>query len=194
MFLVVGLGNPGAGYAHNRHNIGFMAADTIVRRHSFGPWRKKFQGNLAEGQIGLEKLCILKPATFMNLSGQAVAEAARFYKLPPEQVIVLHDELDLISGKVRVKRGGGAGGHNGIKSIDQHLGNATLRVRFGIGHPGHKDLVTAHVLGDFAKTDQVWLDSLLNVVADEFPLLLDGKDNDFMTRVARQTQDKAEGK
>ncbi len=195
MFLVVGLGNPGSGYARNRHNIGFMAADTLVRRHSFGPWRSKFQGEVSEGSLNGEKLCVLKPATFMNLSGQAVAAAARFYKITPEQVIILHDELDLIFGKVRVKRGGGSGGHNGIKSIDQNLGKETLRVRLGIGHPGHKDLVTDYVLGDFAKAERDELDLLLDTVADEFPLLLDNKDNEFMTRVAQKTRkdDKTNG-
>lgn len=195
MFLVVGLGNPGSGYARNRHNIGFMAADTLVRRHSFGPWRAKFQGEVSEGSLNGEKLCVLKPATFMNLSGQAVAAAARFYKVTPEQIIILHDELDLIFGKVRVKRGGGSGGHNGIKSIDQHCGKDTLRVRLGIGHPGHKDLVTDYVLGDFGKAERDDLELLLDTVADEFPLLLNDKDNEFMTRVAQKTRkdDKTNG-
>ncbi len=185
MWLLVGLGNPGGSYARNRHNIGFMAADEIVRRHCFSPWRAKFHGLLAEGSIAGEKCLLLKPDTFMNLSGQAVAAAARFHKIGNDHVLVLHDELDLPPGKVRVKTGGGAGGHNGLKSIDAHLGNDYRRVRLGIGHPGDKTLVTPWVLGDFAKADQDWLVPLLDGVADNLSLLLEGNDNGFMTRLAQ---------
>ena len=139
MWLIVGLGNPGGSYARNRHNIGFMAADEIVRRHCFSPWRSKYQGQIAEGTIAGEKVLVLKPETYMNLSGQSVAAAARFHKIPNGNVIALHDEIDLPPGKVRVKKGGGAAGHNGLKSIDAHLGNDYWRVRLGIGHPGDKD-------------------------------------------------------
>ncbi len=192
MMLVVGLGNPGGKYAGNRHNIGFMAVEALARRHGLGPFRRKFQAQVADGQIGPWKVLLLMPETFMNLSGQAVGEAARFHKIPPEHVIVMHDELDLPPGKVRVKRGGGAGGHNGLRSIDQHLGNDYWRVRLGIGHPGHKDRVTSHVLGDFAKADQTWLDPLLNAVAGEAPLMLQGIDagepGAFMSKVAAATR------
>lgn len=184
MRLVVGLGNPGAGYARNRHNIGFMAADELVRRHSFGPWRSKFQGDVADGSIGGEKVLILKPQTYMNLSGQSVAAAARFHKIAVADIVVLHDELDLMPGRVRVKRGGGAGGHNGLKSIDSHLGPDYLRVRLGIGHPGNKDLVTGYVLHDFAKADEAWLDPLLDALAQTMPALLAGDEAGFMNRVA----------
>ncbi|MBF0373395.1 MAG: aminoacyl-tRNA hydrolase [Alphaproteobacteria bacterium] len=188
MRLVVGLGNPGAGYAGNRHNIGFMAVDTLVRRHGFGPWRAKFQGRLADGVIAGGKVLALEPETWMNLSGQSVAAAMRFHKIAPEDVIVLHDELDLPPGRVRVKKGGGAGGHNGLKSIDAHIGREYWRVRLGIGHPGDKDLVSGYVLHDFAKADDAWLGPLLDAVADAFPFLLDGQDNGFMNRVATLTQ------
>ena len=184
MLLLVGLGNPGPRYADNRHNIGFMALDEIVRRHGFGPWRRRFQGQIAEGRIGGERLLALKPETFMNESGRAVGEAARFYKIAPEDVIVLYDEIDLAPGKLRVKRGGGAGGHNGIRSIDAHLGKDYWRVRLGVGHPGHKDRVHGHVLRDFAKADRDWLQALLDAVARELPRLIAGDDGGFMSRVA----------
>lgn len=185
MFLVVGLGNPGSGYAGNRHNIGFMAADEIVRRHSFGPWRRKFQGQVAEGDIDGIKVMVLKPETFMNLSGQSVGEVLRFYKIPIEDVIVLHDELDLPPGKLRVKRAGGHGGHNGLRSIDAHCGKNYRRVRLGIGHPGDKALVHGHVLGDFSKSEQnSWLTALLDGVAQELPRLIKGDDSAFMSKVA----------
>jgi PTH1 family peptidyl-tRNA hydrolase len=188
MILVAGLGNPGAEYARNRHNVGYMAADAIVRRHLFGPWRSKFQGSLAEGAIGGRKVFLLKPATFMNLSGQSVGEAARFLKIPVTDLIVLHDELDLEPGRLRVKRGGGAGGHNGLKSIDSHLGQDYRRVRIGIGHPGHRDRVTGYVLHDFAKAEETsWLGPMLDGIADAFPLLVAGQDNDFMNRVVTLT-------
>jgi len=187
MLLVVGLGNPGSEYARNRHNIGFMAADSLVRRHSFSPWKSKFQGELADGTIGGEKIVVLKPHTFMNLSGQSVAAASRFLKVPVADIVVLHDELDLAPGRVKVKRGGGAGGHNGIKSIDAHLGPDFRRVRLGIGHPGDRDRVTGWVLHDFAKADQAWLEPLLDAVADGFPLLAAGDDAGFMNKVATLT-------
>jgi PTH1 family peptidyl-tRNA hydrolase len=185
MRLLVGLGNPGESYARNRHNIGYLAADHIVRRHSFSGWRSRFQGRLAEGTVAGEKVLVLKPETFMNLSGQAVAAVARFLKILPADIVVVHDELDLRPGKVRVKRGGGAGGHNGLKSIDAHIGSEYLRVRLGIGHPGDKDLVTPWVLSDFAKTDETWLAPLLDAVAVQLPVLLAGDENAFMTRLAQ---------
>ncbi|OJX68654.1 aminoacyl-tRNA hydrolase [Magnetospirillum sp. 64-120] len=183
MILVVGLGNPGPEYSQNRHNIGFMAADEIVRRHSFGPWRSKFQGDYAEGTIDGTKVLVLKPMTYMNLSGQSVAQLAKFLKIPVEDVIVVHDELDVAPGRVKVKRGGGAGGHNGLKSIDSHLGANYRRVRLGIGHPGDKDRVAGYVLHDFAKSE-TWLAPLIDAVAQAFPKLLAGDDAGFMNRVA----------
>ena len=185
MRLVVGLGNPGAKYARNRHNVGFMAADVVAIRYHFPAYRAKFKGELAEGEIAGERVLLLKPQTFMNESGLSVAEAARFLKIAPEQVIVMHDELDLAPGKLRVKKGGGAAGHNGLRSIDAHLGNDYWRVRIGIGHPGHKELVLGAVLGDFAKADTGWLVPLLDAIADELPLLLKGDDGAYMSRVAR---------
>ncbi len=185
MYLVVGLGNPGEKYARNRHNIGFMAADEIVRRHSFSAYRAKFQGEIAEGKIGTEKVLVLKPQTFMNESGRAVKEAITFYKIAPEDIIVLHDELDLAPGKLRVKRGGGHAGHNGLRSIHAHVGEGYARVRLGIGHPGSKDRVTGHVLKDFAKADQDWMIPQLDAVADNIDLIFAGRDSDFMTRVAQ---------
>jgi len=185
MYLVVGLGNPGEKYARNRHNIGFMAADEIVRRHSFSAYRAKFQGEIAEGKIGTEKVLVLKPQTFMNESGRSVKEVITFYKIAPEDIIVLHDELDLAPGKLRVKRGGGHAGHNGLRSIHAHVGEGYARVRLGIGHPGSKDRVTGHVLKDFAKADQDWMIPQLDAVADNIDLIFAGRDSDFMTRVAQ---------
>jgi peptidyl-tRNA hydrolase, PTH1 family len=182
--LLVGLGNPGPTYAKHRHNVGFMAVDEIVRRHGFGPWRARFEGYASDGQIGTTKVVVLKPLTYMNDSGQAVQAAARFFKLEPEQVIVFYDELDLLPGKVRVKRGGGSGGHNGIRSIDAHLGPDYWRVRIGIGHPGHKDLVSGYVLHDFAKADAAWLGPVLDAIAVEAPRLISGDEGGFMSRVA----------
>lgn len=183
MLLLAGLGNPGAKYANNRHNVGFMAVDAIARRHSFSPWSRKFQAEIAEGRLGGEKVLLLKPQTFMNLSGQAVGEALRFYKLDPSAVTVLYDEIDLAPGKIRVKIGGGAGGHNGIRSIDQHIGQNYRRVRIGVGHPGAKEMVHGHVLGDFSKADREWLDVLLDSIASAADLLAKGDDNRFMNRV-----------
>jgi len=185
MWLIVGLGNPGGSYARNRHNIGYMAADEIVRRHCFSSWRSKYQGQVSEGSIAGEKVLVLKPETYMNLSGQSVAAAARFHKIANANVIVLHDELDLPPAKVRVKKGGGAGGHNGLKSIDAHLGNDYWRVRLGIGHPGDKALVTHWVLGDFTKADQDWIEPLFDALAKELPLLFQGNENGFMTKLAQ---------
>ncbi len=184
MLLVVGLGNPGGEYAGNRHNIGFMALDTIVQRHSFGSYRKKFQGEIAEGRVAGRKVLALKPQTYMNESGRSVLAAATFYKIPPADILVLHDELDLAAGKVRVKRGGGHAGHNGLRSIHSHIGQDYGRLRLGIGHPGDKDRVTGHVLKDFAKADQAWLDTLLDAVADNFELMAGGDDGAFMSKVA----------
>lgn len=184
MLLVVGLGNPGSSHAGQRHNIGFMAADAIVRRHSFVPWRAKFQGQISEGQIAGMRVLVLKPETYMNLSGDSVGAAARFYKIAPKDVIVLHDELDLAPAKLRVKTGGGHGGHNGLRSIADHLGADFRRVRLGIGHPGDKDRVTGHVLSDFAKAEQEWLEPFLTALADFFPLLVKGDDAGFMNKVA----------
>jgi PTH1 family peptidyl-tRNA hydrolase len=184
MLLLVGLGNPGPRHARNRHNIGFMALDEIVRRHGFGPWRVRFQGLLAEGRIGDEKLLALKPETYMNESGRSVGEAVRFYKLDLPRVFVFHDEIDLRPGRIRVKRGGGAGGHNGLRSLDSHIGRDYWRVRLGVGHPGDKDLVHGYVLQDFAKAETTWRDKLIDAVAAELPLLLEGDDGAFMSRVA----------
>ncbi len=184
MLLLVGLGNPGPRHAHHRHNIGFMAVDEIVYRHSFSSWRRRFQGLVAEGQIEGEKILALKPDTYMNESGQAVGEAARFYKLEPEQIFVFHDEIDLRPGKLKVKRGGSDAGHNGLRSITAHIGADYTRIRLGVGHPGHKDLVHRHVLHDFAKEDRAWLDKFLDATAREAPLLLAGDLGGFMSRVA----------
>ena len=184
MLLLVGLGNPGSGYAKNRHNIGFMAVDEIVRRHSFAPFRAKFQGELTEGKIETEKVLVLKPTTYMNESGRSVKEVTTFYKIAPEDIIVLQDELDLAPGKLRVKRGGGHAGHNGLRSLHAHIGENYARVRLGIGHPGTKDKVVGHVLKDFAKSDQEWIDKLLPAMADNVRVLMDGDDPGFMTKVA----------
>jgi PTH1 family peptidyl-tRNA hydrolase len=187
MILFVGLGNPGGKYAANRHNIGFMAMDRIASDHGFGPWKSKFQGEITEGTIGGEKVLLLKPQTFMNLSGQSVGEAMRFYKLSPADVTVFHDELDLAPGKLRCKTGGGHAGHNGLRSIHQHIGPDYHRVRLGIGHPGHKDKVAPYVLSDFAKADQGWLDDLLRGIGDGAPDLAAGDTGKFMNAVALRT-------
>jgi peptidyl-tRNA hydrolase, PTH1 family len=183
MHLIVGLGNPGLKYQGNRHNIGFMAVDEIVRRHGFSAWRKRFQGETSEGSFAGEKILVLKPLTYMNESGRAVGEAMRFYDIDPAQVIVFYDELDLDPGKVRVKLGGGAAGHNGIRSMIAHAGPHFQRVRLGIGHPGDKRMVQPHVLSDFAKADKAWLEPLLEAVADHIPLLVKGEDGSFQNKV-----------
>jgi PTH1 family peptidyl-tRNA hydrolase len=187
MKLLVGLGNPGSKYAGNRHNIGYMALDRIAQDHGFGPWKSKFQGRIAEGNLGAEKVLLLKPETFMNLSGQSVTEAMRFFKLTPDDVIVLHDELDLAPGKARVKAGGGHAGHNGLRSIHSHIGESYGRVRLGIGHPGRKDLVSAYVLHDFAKADADWLDDLLRGISDGAAHLVAGDGGKFMNAVSLRT-------
>ncbi|MGR3638337.1 aminoacyl-tRNA hydrolase [Alterinioella nitratireducens] len=188
MQLWVGLGNPGGKYAGNRHNIGYMALDRIAEEHGFSPWRSKFQGSLSEGRFGSEKLALLKPETFMNLSGQSVGEAMRFFKLEPGDVTVFHDELDLAPGKVRVKTGGGHAGHNGLRSLHAHIGAEYDRVRLGIGHPGHKDRVSGYVLSDFAKAEQDGLDDLLRGIADGAPDLAAGDKGRFMNAIALRMQ------
>lgn len=187
MLIFVGLGNPGAKYAGNRHNIGFMALDRIAADHGFGPWKAQFQGLVSEGRLGPDKVLLLKPQTFMNLSGQSVAAAMRFYKLTPGNVTVFHDELDLAPGKTRVKQGGGHAGHNGLRSIHAHIGPDYARIRLGIGHPGHKDRVAAYVLHDFAKADADWLDDLLRGLSDGAPALASGDAGRFMNAVALRT-------
>ena len=184
MLLLAGLGNPGAKYENNRHNVGYMAVDEIVRRHSFGPWSTKFQGRVSEGRLGSEKVLVLKPTTLMNLSGQSVGEAMRFYKLAHEDVVVIHDELDLAPGKMKVKKGGGSAGNNGIKSVTQHIGADYRRVRIGIGHPGDKNKVASYVLRDFAKADRDWLADLIDAIADAAPKLAAHDDAGFMNDVA----------
>ena len=184
MQLWVGLGNPGAKYAHNRHNIGFMALDRIAGDHGFGPWRSRFQGLTSDGVLAGEKIILLKPQTFMNLSGQAVGEAMRFFRLDPGDVHVFHDELDLAPGRLRLKQGGGHAGHNGLRSIHQHIGENYGRARLGIGHPGHKDRVAGYVLSDFAKADAEWLDDLLRGIARGAPALASGDGPGFLNAVA----------
>jgi len=181
--LVVGLGNPGPGYTFNRHNVGFLTADTIVRRHGFGAWRTRFQGLASEGELAGEKIIVLKPETFMNESGRSVAAAAQFYKLPLDQIFVIHDEIDLVPGKVRVKQGGGAAGHNGLRSIDAHLGPDYWRVRLGVGHPGAPELVRPYVLQNFAKEDQPLIGAMIEAVVQALPLLISGDANGFMSKV-----------
>jgi PTH1 family peptidyl-tRNA hydrolase len=188
MQIFAGLGNPGGKYARHRHNVGFMAVDRIAADHGFGPWRSKFQAEICEGRLGGDKVLLMKPQSYMNLSGQAVGEAMRFYKLEPTDVTVFHDELDLAPGRVRVKRGGGHAGHNGLRSLHQHLGDSYRRVRIGIGHPGRKELVTAYVLHDFGSADGAWLDDVLRGVADGAPDLADGDDGRFMNAVALRAQ------
>ena len=188
MLLWVGLGNPEPGMARQRHNIGFMAIDAIARRHGFSPWRQRFQGLVAEGMVGSHRVMALKPGTYMNASGESVQRAAAFFKLEPGAITAFHDELDLAPGKLRVKLGGGAAGHNGLRSMDRMLGTpAYWRVRMGIGHPGDKARVHGHVLGDFGKDDQLWVPGLLDAVADAAPLLAGAAPEDFMTRVALLT-------
>jgi PTH1 family peptidyl-tRNA hydrolase len=183
MRLFVGLGNPGAKYARNRHNIGFMAVDEIARRHGFAPWRRRFQGETSEGALGTERVILLKPTTYMNDSGRSVQEAASFFKIAPGDVTVFHDELELPPGKVRVKIGGGIAGHNGLRSISAHIGNDYRRVRLGIGHPGVKELVHGHVLSDFAKADNDWVTTLCEAVAEHAGLVAKGTDATFANRV-----------
>ena len=184
MLIIAGLGNPGPKYAANRHNIGFMAVDAIHRKNPFSPWSKKFKGEISEGELGGEKVLLIKPQTFMNLSGESVGEAMRFYKLAPKDILAIYDELDLAPGKARIKVGGGHGGHNGVKSLDAHCGKDYRRVRLGIGHPGSKDRVTGYVLGDFAKADAEWLNPLIEAVGSHADMLAKGDDAGFMNKVA----------
>ena len=190
MLLFVGLGNPGARYANNRHNIGFMAVDEIARRHGFAPWRRRFQGETSEGTLEQEKVVLLRPATFMNESGRAVQEAANFFKLGAGEIIVFQDEIELPPAKVRVKVGGGIAGHNGLRSISAHIGNDYRRVRIGVGHPGIKELVHGHVLSDFAKSDRPWVEALCAAIADNAGLLAMDKDSTFQNRVHLAIQSK----
>jgi peptidyl-tRNA hydrolase, PTH1 family len=183
MLLIAGLGNPGAEYAGHRHNVGFMTVDAIHRRHGFGPWRRRFHGEVSEGTLSGEKALLLKPLTYMNESGRAVGEAMRFYKLAPADVLVIHDEVDLPPGKVRMKAGGGTAGHNGLRSIGAAIGSEFRRLRIGVGHPGVKEMVPHHVLRDFAKADRAWLVPLIDAIADNAPLLAEGKDNTFANRL-----------
>src|SRR3979490_2789055 len=183
MRLFVGLGNPGAKYAHNRHNVGFMAVDEIARRHGFAPWRRRFQGEAAEGTLDHERVVLLRPSTFMNDSGRAVQEAANFFKTAADGTTVVQDELELPPGKVRVKVGGGIAGHNGLRSISSHIGNDYRRVRLGIGHPGIKELVHGHVLSDFAKSDRPWVQALCEAVAESAGLLVTDRDSTFQNKV-----------
>jgi PTH1 family peptidyl-tRNA hydrolase len=192
MKLLVGLGNPGTKYARNRHNVGFMAVERIAAAHGFGPWRKKFQGQVAEGTLAGEKVLLLKPETYMNESGRSVGEAARFLKVPIGDVVVLYDEIDLAPGKLKGKTGGGNAGHNGLRSISAHLDNDYVRIRIGVGHPGHKDQVANWVLNDFAKADQIWLEPLLDAIAAAAPRLVSGDAERFLTDVALRLQDGAD--
>jgi peptidyl-tRNA hydrolase, PTH1 family len=184
MRLIVGLGNPGSRYALTRHNVGFMAVDAIARRHGFPAWRAKFQGEVAEGNIAGARILALKPQTFMNLSGDAVGAAARFYKIEPQEIAVIHDEIDLAPGKLKVKRGGGAAGHNGLRSIDAAIGADFWRVRIGVGHPGLKELVEPYVLQNFSSEDKAWLGPLIDAMAEAAPLLAGDDGQGFMTKVA----------
>jgi PTH1 family peptidyl-tRNA hydrolase len=187
MLLLVGLGNPGSEHRRQRHNVGFMAVDAIAERHNFQPFKKRFQGEIAEGVLDGTKTLLLKPQTYMNLSGKSVGEAAHFYKLPPAQVVVVHDELDLAAGKIRMKTGGGHAGHNGLRSIDATLGPNYRRLRIGIGHPG-KDMVLGYVLQNFHTDERVWLDPLLDAMAAEAGYLAKNDDTGFMTKVALRLQ------
>jgi PTH1 family peptidyl-tRNA hydrolase len=186
--LLIGLGNPGSDYAGNRHNVGFMAVDAIAADYSFGKSKKAFGGMISEGTIDGHKVFLLKPMGYMNLSGGPAAEAARFYKIAPEQMIVIHDELDLLPGKIRVKKGGGNGGHNGLKSLDSYVGQDYWRVRFGIGHPGDKNMVSDYVLGDFSKAEQKQVDVVIAEISRHIGLLLQGDEAGFMNKIALATQ------
>jgi peptidyl-tRNA hydrolase, PTH1 family len=183
MLLLVGLGNPGARYVGNRHNIGFMTLEAVAKRHGIGPWRRRFAGVACEGPIGGVRVLLLLPGTYMNESGRAVAEAAQFYKLAAGDITVFHDEIELPPGKVRVKVGGGIAGHNGLRSITAHVGNDYRRVRIGVGHPGAKDLVEHYVLSDFAKSERGWVDALIDIVADNVELLVQDQDASFQNKV-----------
>jgi PTH1 family peptidyl-tRNA hydrolase len=194
MLILAGLGNPGARYAGNRHNVGFMAVDRIHARHRFPAWRRNFQSEVAEGTIAGERVLLMKPQTFMNESGRAVGDAVRFMKLAPTDVVVLHDELDLPPGKIRMKTGGGHGGHNGLRSITSQITDGYRRMRIGIGHPGVREMVHGHVLSDFAKADAAWLDPLLDAIADHVDDLVKGDDATFGNRVHLLTDPKPQRK
>jgi PTH1 family peptidyl-tRNA hydrolase len=183
MRLLVGLGNPGAEYARNRHNIGFMALDAIRSRHGIPPWRRRFHGVATEGELAGERVVLLLPGTFMNDSGLAVADAARYYKIETGDIVVVHDEIELPPGKVRVKTGGGNAGHNGLRSISSHVGNDYRRVRIGVGHPGVKELVHNHVLSDFAKAERPWVEAVCDIIADNAGLIAKGEDSTFQNKV-----------
>src|SRR6476469_7844381 len=183
MLLFVGLGNPGSNHAGNRHNVGFMVVQEIAKRHKLPSWRRRFQGVATEGSIGGERVLLLLPGTYMNESGRAVAEAAHFYKLGLSDIVVFHDEIDLAPAKVRVKTGGGVAGHNGLRSITAHIGNDYRRVRIGVGHPGVKELVHAHVLSDFAKSEREWVNTLRDIIADNAEMLAKGQDASFQNKV-----------
>ena len=183
MLLFVGLGNPGAGYSGHRHNVGFMAVQAIAARHGIGPWRRRFQGVAAEGTIGPDRVLLLEPGTYMNESGRAVAEAVRFYKIPPHHTLAFHDEIDLAPGKVRVKIGGSTAGHNGLRSISAYIGNEYRRVRIGVGHPGDKDLVEHYVLSPFSKRERAWVENLCEIIAENAALLARGEDASFQNKV-----------
>jgi PTH1 family peptidyl-tRNA hydrolase len=194
MLLIVGLGNPGPEYRRHRHNVGFMAADAIHGRHGFAPWRRRFQGEIAEGSLAGEKVLLLKPLTYMNDSGRSVQAAMAFYKLAPKDIVVIHDEVDLPPGKTRMKAGGGTAGHNGLRSIGAEIGEDFRRVRIGVGHPGHKDAVPGYVLHDFPKADRAWVVSLVEAIAEHAPLLAEGKDQTFANRLhAATTPDEGKG-
>ena len=190
MKLLAGLGNPGPKYANNRHNVGFMVIDEIARAWGFSNWRNRFQAQTSEGRIEDHKVLLMKPTTYMNESGRALGEAARFYNLPLSDIIVIHDELDLPSGKMRTKTGGGHAGNNGIRSIKAHLGDDFHRIRIGVGHPGEKRDAASHVLNDFAKADQQWLSIMIEAIADEIPLALSGELASFQNKVHLATASK----
>ena len=184
MRLFVGLGNPGSKHTNNRHNIGFMVVDEIVHRHCFAPFRSKFQGQICEGTIAEQKILVLKPTTYMNESGKAIKAAMTFYKLPIDDIIVFHDEMDLAAGKIRMKKGGGHAGHNGIRSIQNHIGSDFKRVRLGVGHPGDREKVISHVLNDFSKVDQQWLDKIIEAIGENVGLLIKDEEGNFMSKVS----------
>ena len=194
MLLLVGLGNPGSDYAGHRHNVGFMAVDAIHRRHGFPPWRRRFQAEVAEGMLAGDKVLLLKPQTYMNESGRSVGAAASFYKLAPADILVIHDEVDLPPGKTRMKVGGGAAGHNGLRSVTAAIGDGYRRLRIGVGHPGVKERVPGYVLHDFAKADRAWLEPLLDAIADHAALLAEGRDATFANRLHAATGEETEKK
>ena len=188
MLLLVGLGNPGPGHSKNRHNLGYMAVDEIVRRHSFGPWRRRFHGSASEGRLGGRRAIALKPETYMNLSGQSVGAAVRYYRIELDRVIVIHDEIDLVPAKVRVKQGGGNAGHKGLRSIDTHVGRGYKRVRVGVGHPGVRDVVADYLLHDFSKADVEWVEPTIEAIADAIEVLAIGDVAGFMNKISVATE------